>query len=592
LPSWTFRPLILSRFFPARFASSESASRGEVRIIEEQSGSAKFRLYAFLAVLALGGVTFFFGLGRLALVGPDEPRYAEVAREMFASNDYISPRLAGCLWFEKPALLYWASAAAYHLFGVNEFAARFPSALAAMLTVIVIYLAIKRTVSMRLALAASIMLVTMGIFFVFARAVIPDMLFSATMAVALISGYLLVNTTGRARLLFCAMASAGVGLTLLAKGLAGVVLVAAILAVYFFLAGKLRALSWKEWLIGFVVFAVVAASWYLPVTLRHGQAFIDKFFIEHHFQRYVTNVHHHPQPIYFYIVVLIAGLMPWTFFLIPAVMRVRRLSPRAGTRDSIITLGWIWVAVPLIFFSFSEAKLPGYLLPIFPALAIIVGSEVEQVWAGARSRAVNLALWLTAMLVVAIGVAFVVYLRKNSIELSGRSILFYLAPIGSAVAGTAFLAFGRFRAFISATVIVVAVVVVGSVVMLFPRLGEQLSLKSLSLEVAKALRPGERIAFFIMKEFSPVFYTEGRVVCGVGSGTLFNALHPDLLVGQLEWQPSLVVFTTSNWLGGLEEDRRITVEPIATQRNAVAVRIKLREQGSVSSGRGSGVRGQ
>ena len=134
--------------------------------------------------------------------------------------------------------------------------------------------------------------------------------------------------------------------------------------------------DWRAVIVAILVFIVIVAIWYVPVTIRHGWAFVEKFFLEHHFERYLTNRHSHPQPVYFYLFVAIAGLMPWTFFLIPAVGRLRKLKPRSNKRDSLLTLAWIWFALPLLFFSFSVSKLPGYLLPVFPALAMIIGVEV------------------------------------------------------------------------------------------------------------------------------------------------------------------------------------------------------------------------
>src|SRR5262245_56519844 len=121
------------------FSNSEQS-----KIIVERQPPAKHSAYAFVAVLAASSFGFFFGLGQIGLLGPDEPRYAEVAREMFVSGDYISTRLCGCLWFEKPALLYWLSATGYHLFGVNEFGARAPTALAALGTIVAVYFSLSR----------------------------------------------------------------------------------------------------------------------------------------------------------------------------------------------------------------------------------------------------------------------------------------------------------------------------------------------------------------------------------------------------------------------------------------------------------------
>src|ERR687884_789294 len=128
----------------------------EANSLDEPSATAKQTLWRLLALAAAAFVTFFFGLGRLALLGPDEPRYAEIAREMFASGDWISPRLCGCLWFEKPALVYWLSALGYRLFGVSEFAARLPVTVAATLTALLLYFVLKRVASMRVAFFAGL----------------------------------------------------------------------------------------------------------------------------------------------------------------------------------------------------------------------------------------------------------------------------------------------------------------------------------------------------------------------------------------------------------------------------------------------------
>jgi 4-amino-4-deoxy-L-arabinose transferase-like glycosyltransferase len=529
----------------------------------------------------LAGITFFFGLGRLALIGPDEPRYAEVPREMLTTGDYVSPRLAGCLWFEKPVLQYWMSAVAYRIFGVNEFAARLPSALAATITVLALFFTVRRALSRRLALTVSLVLLTMGIYIAFARIVSPDMALAATTSLSIISGFLAITAESRKGLRYWLLCGAFLGLAVLAKGLVAIVLVVSILSVYLLITRRLGALNfcainWRGLLSAFLVLFVVAALWYAPVTIKHGWAFIDKFFLEHHFERYLTNRHSHPQPIYFYLVVTIAGTMPWTFFLIPAIARLRKLKPRTNKRDSLLTLAWIWFALPLVFFSFSVSKLPGYLLPVFPALAIIIGVEVEH-FLRERGRMHTIAGGLTCLLLVAIAVAFKVYTGRQAIDASGLRVAMIWMPLAAAIVAVALFAAAKSRAFIMSATAVVISVIAGSVLLLFPVLNETKSLRTLSAQATAALRPGERIAFFLMKEFAPVFYSEGRVVCGVGNGTLLNALHTDKLVEVLENEPSLIVFTTSNWVTGLESDPRLATELIGTQRNARAIRVTLRE---------------
>lgn len=500
---------------------------------------------------------------------------------MVTTGDYISPRLGGCLWFEKPVLQYWMSAAAYHLLGVNEFAARLPSALAATITVLALFFTIRRALSRRLALAVSLVLLTTGIYIAFARIVSPDMALAASISLSILCGFLAITAENRKGLRYWLLCGAFLGLAVLAKGLVAIVLVISILSVYLLITrrrGALNfgALNWRALLSALLVLFIVAALWYAPVMIKHGWAFVDKFFLEHHFERYLTNRHSHPQPIYFYLIVTIAGTMPWTFFLIPAIARLLKLRPRTNKRDSLLALAWIWFAVPLVFFSFSVSKLPGYLLPVFPALAIIIGVEVEQ-FLRQRSRVHIVAGGLTSLLLIAIGVAFIIYTGRQAIDASGlRTVLIWM-PLVAAIVSAAFFVIAKSRAFIMSATAVVISVIAGSVLLLFPVLNETKSLRTLSVQTAAALKPGERIGFFLMKEFAPVFYSEGRVVCGVGNGTLLNALHTDKLVEVLKNEPSLIVFTTSNWVTNLESDPRLTTELIGTQRNARAIRVTLRE---------------
>ena len=573
---WTLARLSPS-YFVRTSAKEERAEDGDKEeIIEQPDGTAKRRLAVWAFLLLIAAITFFFGLGNLALIGPDEPRYAEVPREMVATGDYISPRLAGCVWFEKPVLQYWMSAAAYHIFGVNEFAARFPSALAATVTVIALFFAIRRAFSERVALSVSIVMLTMGMLIAFARIVTPDTFLAATMSISIIFGYLAITADGRDSFKYWLLCGAFLGLAVLAKGLVGIVLVIGILGVFLLVMRKLDAGSLRGLLVALLICVIVAAIWYVPVWLKHGSAFVDKFFLEHHFERYLTNRHSHPQPIYFYLIVTIAGTMPWTFFLAPAALRLRKLRPRTSNRDSLLVLAWIWFALPLLFFSFSVSKLPGYLLPVFPALAIIIGVEVER-FLRHPARAHTIAAWLTALLLLAIGFTFVIYSRRLGVGGAVLNRLVLIIPILCALLAIFTLIYREKRGFLISATAVVMSIVFGTVLLFFPVLNETASLRTLSRQAAAALKPRERIAFFLMKEFAPVFYADGRVVCGVGNGTLLNALHTDKLVEVLATEPSLVVFTTSNWVEDLQSDPRLATELIAAQRNALAIRVTLKQ---------------
>lgn len=493
---------------------------------------------------------------------------------MLKSGDYISTRLCGCLWFEKPALLYWMSAAGYHLFGVNEFAARVPAAAAALATVAVVYLALRRLGTHSLALASALVLATSGIFIAYARVATPDMILTAAITAALLAAFHSTRSSGLARSVFWALSFFFVGLAVLAKGLVGAVLVIAIFGIYLVFAGQLRSVRWQDWLVGLVVFLAVAGTWYGPVTMRHGWAFIEEFFFRHHFQRYTSNEFGHPQPVYFFVLVAAAGLAPWTFFLIPAIARLRSLR---DSRDSLLVLAWIWAVVPVVFFSFSESKLPGYILPVFPALAVILGAEVERFWSGEAGRTLRAAAWLTGLTLAGVGIGFIVFLRSESVSMSGWRALLDGLPLAVALVSVVALAAHKNLAFVASAAGVVISVILAAVILLFPTLHDEVSLKSLSLEAAAALRPGEKIGFYLKKEFAPVFYAEGRVLCEPRRGGTFYALHQSMLAEALESESSLIVITDSKWLEGLESDSRFTTEFIAARGESLALRVALKK---------------
>ena len=545
----------------------------KAKIIVEAQPPAKHTRSAIVAILTASAFAFFFGLGQLGFLGPDEPRYAEVAREMFESGDYISTRLCGCLWFEKPALVYWMSAAGYRLFGVDEFAARAPIALAALATVALIYFAVRRLGSHSVALTSALILTTSGIFIAYARVSTPDMVLTAAITASLLTAFHSLRASGPTRSVLWAISFLFVGLAVLAKGLVGALLVFSILGIHLILAGRLRSVRWRDWLIGLVVFLAVAASWYGPVTARHGWAFIEEFFVRHHFQRYTSNEFGHPQPFYFFFLVAMAGVAPWSFFLIPAIGRFRSLWE---SRDSLLGLAWIWVVVPIVFFSFSESKLPGYILPIFPALAVIIGVEVERFLSREADGVLSKAAWLTGLLVTGMSIGFLIFVRSESVSVGGWRILLDGLPLVLAVVSLIALASKKGLAFVVSASGVVISIILASVILLFPTLQGEVTLKSLSLEAAEALRPGEKIGFYLKKEFAPVFYSGGRVLCEPRRGGTFYALHQNMVADALQNESSLILITDWKWREGLERDPRFTTELIASQGESLALRVTLK----------------
>jgi 4-amino-4-deoxy-L-arabinose transferase-like glycosyltransferase len=326
-------------------------------------------IFIFLIIIAF----YLYGLGQLPLLGPDEPRYAQVAREMFLSGDYITPTLGGYTWFEKPSLLYWMIAASFKVFGVSEWSARVGPALCGLLTIAAVGLVgreIDRGFSSLVVTATCLGLI------VFSRAASFDVVVTATATWALACFLLREIRKKRVYLIGFYLF---IGLSLLAKGLVGVVIPFGVVGAYYLLRRVWPERSvWLSLIWGVPLALVVSAVWYGPVIAKHGWTFIDEFFVQHHFARYVSNKYHHPQPIYFYPVIILMLSLPWTPFLVEALVKARKWAWRAGDSLSIVRVfSLAWLVFPIVFFSFSGSKLPGYILPALPAVALLIADVLR-----------------------------------------------------------------------------------------------------------------------------------------------------------------------------------------------------------------------
>ena len=364
---------------------------------------------------ALVAFAYLWGLGALPLLGPDEPRYAQVAREMFLRGDVATPTLGGHTWFEKPVLLYWAMMAAYAAFGVSEFAARLGPALAGLLTILLVgWVASRAGVESEdeagwLGAACALVAATCAGHLVFARAASFDILLTATVALALACFYVAEREEDakRARALLACF-YAGVGLSLLAKGLVGVVLPAGVLAAYFLLCRRRPRFSRLGLWWGAPLALAVALVWYGPVVWRHGWQFVDEFFVQHHFARYLSNKYKHPQPFYFYLPVVAMLALPWTAFLAAGLRdSIRASLRRAGGHDDFRAFALAWLAAPVIFFSLSGSKLPGYVLPALPGAALLAGISLARYLRGAGGTRTMRATGLLVLLALG-GVGYAV----------------------------------------------------------------------------------------------------------------------------------------------------------------------------------------
>jgi 4-amino-4-deoxy-L-arabinose transferase-like glycosyltransferase len=347
------------------------------------------RIVWALLIVATLCVCYFSHLGAIGFVGPDEPRYAWIARDMAETGDWITPRLYGKPWFEKPPLFYWGAAICFKLFGVSEAAARLPSAISALLATLALAWLAWRLYGGETARWMLLLLPTTVGMIGFSHAAATDMPFCGMLTIAMVcAGVVLrlspskaggtnppstnLSTPWAALVLFGFF----LGLAVLAKGPAGIILCGG--AVFFW------ALFTKRWSDAFrllhpaaiAAFCVTALPWYV-LCARRNPDFFRVFIIEHNFKRYLTPEFQHIQPFWFYIPVLLVALLPWTassirFVAIPDQMR------KLAKRPTLSGLFFMfWAAFTIVFFSLSKSKLPGYVLPAVPPVGLFLARGVS-----------------------------------------------------------------------------------------------------------------------------------------------------------------------------------------------------------------------
>jgi 4-amino-4-deoxy-L-arabinose transferase-like glycosyltransferase len=335
---------------------------------------------------------FYFGLGAFGLVGADEPRYAQVAREMLERHNWVTPFLYGHPWLEKPVLYYWQAMVCYKIFGVSDWVARLPSAMDATAMVVAIYLffrQFRRGFQLDAALITASSAGVIGL----ARSASTDMALAATFTIALVA-WLAWYEGGRRRWLL--MFYFFLALATLAKGPVAVVLAGIIILLF--------ALGWRNprlvgqtlWWPGVLLFFAAALPWYSAVQ-RENPGFFHSFIIEQNFARFSTNLYRHVQPWWYFLPVLLLAIVPWTFLVAAAFAgAVRRWKREPDEEDRTIPADSFlltWITVVLVFFSASQSKLPAYILPAVPACAMLLADYLQRlIVAGKRPHTAWLVL--------------------------------------------------------------------------------------------------------------------------------------------------------------------------------------------------------
>jgi 4-amino-4-deoxy-L-arabinose transferase-like glycosyltransferase len=386
-------------------------------------------------------ICFFGNLGAMGVVGPDEPRYVWIARAMAQTGDWITPRLYGQPWFEKPILYYWAAAAGFRLHLPSEWAARLPSAFAALAAALAIGWLARRFYGGDAGFLSSPDLLAPLIFSTciagigFSRAATSDMLFSASLALAMASGALAFRHAGalcselephpgsrRTDVLPITLFGVFLGFAVLAKGPAAIILAGGAIGLW--------ALATKQWRVAFraahplaiAALCAVALPWYVLCAVRNPD-FVRIFIFQHNFERYLTPMFRHRQPFWFFLPISVLALLPWAVFLWPTFREALRVwREKSWDRSPGFFFG-CWAIFPIIFFSFSQSKLPSYVLPAVPPLALLC--------AVSALRGLRCSLRVRRMLLAGIGISWVLLgfaaeysIGRINAELAGLSHFF------------------------------------------------------------------------------------------------------------------------------------------------------------------------
>jgi 4-amino-4-deoxy-L-arabinose transferase-like glycosyltransferase len=346
-----------------------------------------------LALIAFCGFLFVLGLQIVGLLGADEPRYAQVAREMLARHDWVTPVLYGHPWLEKPPLYYWGAMLAYKgAGGVSDTAARLPTAVLTSLLIIFIY-GWARRFRPGMQLDAALITASAAIVVGFGRSASTDMPLTVMFTIAMLLWYGWYASPKRAPLLafyvFLALAT-------LAKGPVAIFLAAVIILLFAALRRDGRLLLRTLSPIGIALYLAVAAPWFIAVQHANPE-FFRTFFLQHNLERFGSNLYHHPQPFWFYVPVTLLALVPWTVFVVAAVVDAIRdwrfSTEQPAGQEDLRTYLAIWFLVPVIFFSLSHSKLPGYILPAIPAGTILLA---DFIWRREQKQ-LKPSMWMIAL---------------------------------------------------------------------------------------------------------------------------------------------------------------------------------------------------
>ena len=460
-------------------------------------------------ITLLLGVFYAIWIGSNALFTPDEGRYSEVAREMVETGDYITPRLNGVAFLDKPVLYYWLQASAIHLFGLKEWALRFWPAFIGVLGCIVTYLTGRTLFNRRAGIFSALILATCPLYYGAAHYANLDLEVAVLISICLMSALVWIRTQ-RTSLLITAYVFSG--LAFLTKGLIGLFFPAAIIGTWILLLGQWSLLKKLRLVTGLLIFVAITLPWYYLVQKANPQ-FLHFFFVDQQVSRFLTKGDfNNKTAIWFYLPIVLAGIFPWSIFVIQAVSQKIKLVWQNRQQHQTELFLLLWLCIIFAFFSIPKSKTIGYILPIFPALALMIANYLDTQWNQVKSKGVAFGLVAYTILSAGIGTGALAAAHLMSVApamipyLHCMAFVFFVSGIVIAysLAKKKLLAKKITSLFVTAVVFLLVVIASTSAI-------NEKSIKPLALEIKPALQSGDEVVTYFKYYQDLPIYLERRI---------------------------------------------------------------------------------
>jgi 4-amino-4-deoxy-L-arabinose transferase-like glycosyltransferase len=521
------------------------------KVVRSAAGS-----YLLLGLTALG--TLFFRIGSLPFLGNDECRYARIAEEMNRAGRWVTPVLQGYPWLEKPPLYYWITILIYRVFGVSEASARYGPAVCALLAAAAVLWLGSKLWSRRAGWMSGLIMLTAIGYCAFGRSATPDMPMMACFTIAFALMAVAVLKDGLARWGIW-VAYALLGLAVLAKGPVAFVLTAGILMFFWTLDEQGGCLKKLHVISGAAIALAVALPWHWLAFKENGFSFIASFLINHNFARYVTEVHHHDQPFFYFLPIMLGLLFPWSGWL-PALVRGRpRLrSFDLRTWDRSVLFLTCWALFPFLFFSLSSSKLPGYVLPSLPPIALLLGRGLTELTQRPEAPVkLKGTPWIYLVFSLGLAIALPVIMWQTYQDTWHAGLILAVAVALPALTVFWLARRGNLRGAVYATAVQGVVVLLAVTQFGFAPLAEYNSAHDIAGKALAASTGKVPIVTFSYFDHTLYYYTGYRIDA--------NITDPNALLEYAQKQSNFLVVTTEQLARDLEKMPELSVNRLAEQ---------------------------